>query len=140
MKTSETSPNHHLGLLIMRLSVGGLLIFHGIAKLSHGHEFIHEMLAEKGLPQFLWLGIPLTEVVAPLLLIAGIFTRLAGLGIAVLMIITIMLAHLPNAFTITETGGLEVELNLLYLFGGLALFFTGSGRYAVYNRNNFWLQ
>lgn len=140
MTKSATSVNYNIGLLIMRLSVGGLLLLHGIAKMSHGYDFIRGMLNEKGLPQLLWLGVPLTEVVAPVLLIVGIFSRMAGFSIVVLMVVTILLAHMPNAFTISETGGLEVELNLLYLFGGLAIFFTGPGKYSVYKPARYWLQ
>lgn len=136
MNTSTTTVNYNIGLFITRLAVGGLLLFHGIAKMSHGYDFIHGMLTEKGLPQFLWLGVPLTEILMPILLIVGIFTRFAGLSIVILMIATIFLAHMPNAFTVSETGGLDVELNLLYLFGALSLFFTGPGKYSVYKSAN----
>lgn len=140
MQNPDTSRGYHLALLIIRSSVGILLLFHGIGKLSHGHDFIRSMLAEKGLPQFFWLGVPLTEVLAPLLLLLGAFTRIAGAGIAILMIMTVILAHMPTAFTIAETGGLEIELNLLYLSGGLALFFAGPGKFSVYRAANYWLQ
>ncbi|HJV20286.1 MAG TPA: DoxX family protein [Sediminibacterium sp.] len=140
MKITESTRLQDFGLLVLRLSIGGLLILHGLAKLFHGHEFIRGMLAEKGLPQFLWLGVPITEVLAPLLLILGVFSRMAGASIAVLMVLTIVLAHLPNAFTITETGGLEIELNLLYLFGALTICFTGPGGLALYRPTRIWLQ
>lgn len=140
MKISESIRPQDFGLLVLRLSIGGLLILHGLAKLFHGHDFIRGMLAEKGLPQFLWLGVPLTEVVAPILLLLGVFSRMAGASIAVLMVLTIVLAHLPNAFAITETGGLEIELNLLYLFGALTIFFTGPGHLALYKPTKAWLK
>lgn len=140
MQNPDTLRNYHLALLITRLSVGVLLLFHGIGKLSHGHDFIRDMLTEKGLPQFLWFGVPLTEVVAPLLLIAGVFARFAGAGIVILMIMTIILGHMPNAFTISDTGGLEIELNLLYLSGALAIFFAGPGKYSVYRGTVYWMQ
>lgn len=140
MQNEKTSLNLSIALLLIRVSTGGLLLFHGIAKLVHGHDFIRAMLAEKGLPGFLWLGVPLTEVIAPILLLLGVFTRMAGVGITVLMLITIFLAHMPNAFSITDTGGLEVELNLLYLSGALALVFAGPGKFHIISPYKYWLQ
>lgn len=140
MSISPSSFSLNFGILLLRLSTGGLLLLHGIAKLIHGHDFIEGLLAEKGLPQFLWLGVPLTEVIAPVLLILGVFTRLSGLSIALLIVFTIVLAHPTQLFTITQTGGLALELNLLYLFAGLALFFIGGGRYSLYQPQNNWLK
>lgn len=140
MGNSSKLLNTDLGLLILRLSTGGLMLFHGVAKLIHGHDHIRGILSEKGLPQFLWLGVPLTEVIAPILLVLGIFTRLAGLGVALVMAFSIVLAHLSDAFTISEYGGLAAELNLLFLFGGLTLFFTGGGKYSLYKPENGWLK
>lgn len=39
-----------LGKFILRLGVGGLMIFHGIHKIIHGHDMIIEQLAAKGFP------------------------------------------------------------------------------------------
>jgi len=135
----ENIDKNDIGLFLLRLSIGGLLIFHGWAKISHGHDFIRSILADKGLPQFLWLGVPLTEVLAPLLLVLGVFSRAAAAGIVILMLFTIVLAHSANAFTISETGGLEVELNLLYMFGALAIVFAGPGRFVLYKPAKSWL-
>ncbi|QXV67618.1 DoxX family protein [Mucilaginibacter sp. 21P] len=127
-------------MLLIRLSTGGLLLFHGAAKLSHGHSFIREILAEKGMPEWLWLGVPLTEVFSPVLLLLGVFTRMAGAGIALPMLITIFLAHMPGAFNNTDTGGLMVELNLIYMSGALSIAFAGPGKFRVYNPSTYWLQ
>lgn len=132
--------NLNLGLLLLRIATGGLLLFHGIAKLALGFDFIKSLLAEKGLPLFLWLGVPLTEVIAPILLISGVFTRMSGICISFLMALTIILAHAAEAFSISGNGGLSIELNLLYLSCGLTLFFTGGGKYALYKPANEWLR
>lgn len=140
MQNLKTSLNTSVALLVVRVSTGSLLLFHGIAKLMHGHGFIRELLAEKGLPEFLWLGVPLTEVIAPILLLVGVLTRMAGVGIIMLMLSTILLAHMPNAFSITDTGGLEIELNLLYLSGALAVVFAGPGKFRIISQSKYWLQ
>ncbi|MDR1876001.1 MAG: DoxX family protein [Flavobacteriaceae bacterium] len=132
--TKELNPN--LGKLILRISIGGLMLPHGIAKFIHGHEFIKGMLAKKGLPEFIWLGVPIGEVVAPILIILGVFTRISSLLVAFTMVMTIYLVHEAGAFSITKTGGLSGELNLFYLLTSLALFFLGSGKYSIYKGNN----
>jgi len=139
MNKTTAFVNEDLGKLLQRIAVGGMMLPYGIGKMIHGHDFIKGMLSEKGLPQFLWLGVPLTEVVAPLLLICGIFTRLSGLGIALVMVFSIVLAGL-DLFALNAQGGLATDLNLLFLLGGLAIFFMGGGKYALYRPANKWLQ
>lgn len=132
--------NTDIGILLVRIATGGLMIFHGIAKLQHGHEPIREMLTEKGLPEILWLGVPLGEFIAPILLILGIFTRFSGLLVSTVMLFALILAHGALTFTRGETGGLDGELCLLFLFCGIALFFTGGGKYAILRPKNDWLK
>ncbi|MBE9601557.1 DoxX family protein [Pedobacter sp. MC2016-24] len=127
--------NSNLGILLLRMSTGGLLLFHGVSKLTHGHDFIKQTLAEKGLPTFLWIGVPVGEVLAPLLLILGVFPRISGLMIAIVMLFALYLAHGMSTFTLNENGGLDGELALLYMFAGLALFFMGGGKYVIYKSN-----
>lgn len=128
--------NPDLGILLLRIVTGGLMLFYGIAKLTHGHDFIRQILAEKGLPEFLWMGVPVGEVLAPLLLILGVFSRLSGLMIAVVMAFALYLAHGMSAFALNENGGLDGELGLLYMFAGSALFFIGGGKYVLYKGKN----
>ncbi|MDR2123303.1 MAG: DoxX family protein [Flavobacteriaceae bacterium] len=128
--------NPDLGKLLLRISVGGLMIPHGIAKLIHGHDFIRVMLAKKGLPEFIWLGVPIGEIVAPICILLGVFTRISSLLVAFTMIMTIFLVHQLGTFHITDKGGLGAELNLFYLLTSLALFFLGSGKYSVYKGKN----
>jgi len=132
--------NNDLGILLIRIATGGLLVFHGIAKFQHGHDFVREMLAERGLPKFLWLGVPLGECLAPLFLILGVFTRLSGMMVALVMLFALILAHGGSTFNIGETGGLEGELAMLFMLSGIALFFTGGGSYALLRPKNDWLK
>ncbi len=46
------------------------------------------------------------------------------------------LSHGLQAFTITDTGGLEGEPAFLYMFNGIAIFFEGGGNYVLYKTNN----
>lgn len=128
------SKNTNLGLLILRISVGGLMLFHGIAKLK-GVSFIEGMLSEKGLPSFLAYGAYITEIIAPILIIVGYRMRLASLVFALGSLFAIFLVHAADIFTLNQHGGWGIELIGLYLFGALALFFTGSGKFSVSTSN-----
>lgn len=122
-----------LGKFILRLGVGGLMIFHGIFKLIHGHDFIINQLSANGLPKWLWLGVPVGEIVAPLFLIVGFATRVSGAIIAFTMFMTFFLVKGMAGFSIdSNTGGLNAELNILYLMSALAITFIGPGSYRLY--------
>jgi putative oxidoreductase len=127
--------NTDLGLLILRISVGALMLFHGIAKLS-GVSFIEGMLEGKGLPSFLAYGVYITEIVAPILILIGYRTRLASLAFIFGLLFATALVHSADIFSLNQNGGWELELIGLFLLGALSLFFTGSGKYAASTTNN----
>src|SRR4051812_25206885 len=91
-----------IGKLILRLTVAGLMIFHGIAKLKGGIGWMAGMLTSHHLPVALGYGVYVAEVVAPILLIVGVFTRPAAAVIAFDMFMAIVLAVQGRAFTINE--------------------------------------
>ncbi|TWP30557.1 DoxX family protein [Apibacter muscae] len=128
--------NSNLGKLFLRISIGGLMIFHGISKFIYGHDFIKQVLVEKGLPESMWLGVPVGEVIAPLCIILGVFTRVSSLILAFTMLMTLYLVHGWEGFLLTETGGPAVELNLFYLLTSISLFLLGPGNYRIYKGNN----
>lgn len=124
--------NDALGKLILRLSVAGLMLLHGVAKLLNPGSltWIGDTLAGQGLPSFLAYGVLLGEVVAPLMALIGWQTRIAGLLMAANMVVAIFLAHMHQLTELTSSGGWALELQGLYLFGAVALVFLGSGRMA----------
>jgi putative oxidoreductase len=121
------------GKLILRLTVGVLMLLHGIAKVMSPDAMsgIGGMLASKGLPAFIAYGSYIGEVLAPLMIILGIFTRIGGLLVVANMIFAIGLAHAAQLLTMGKQGGWALELQGFYLFCGFALYFLGSGKYAV---------
>jgi putative oxidoreductase len=88
-------------------------------------------LGDIGLPQFIAYGVYLGEVIAPLMIILGIFTRIGGVIVVGNMIFAIVLAHSAHLLLLTEHGGWRLELQGFYLFCGLAIALLGSGKYAV---------
>ena len=125
--------NDDLGKLILRLSVGVLMLLHGVGKLLNpgSLKYIGGQLAEIGLPQFIAYGVFLGEVVGPLLVIVGLYSRIGGLLMAGNMIFAIVLVHTGELFTLTQNNGWALELQGLFLFGALAILFLGSGSMAL---------
>lgn len=125
--------NDNAGKLVLRLTLGILVLFHGVAKIINPDSlgFMKSGVAGWGLPEIVAYGVYIGEVVAPLLLILGVYTRWAGLIVVVNMLFAIGLAHMNHLFALTDHGGYRLELQMFYLFGALAVMFLGSGRYAV---------
>jgi putative oxidoreductase len=121
------------GKLIVRLTVGVLMLLHGVSKMTDPAALtgISGMLTAKGMPAFIAYGAYIGEVLAPLMVILGVFSRIGGLLIVVNMIFAIALAHASQIFTMGKSGGWALELQGFYLFCGLAIYFLGSGKFAV---------
>jgi putative oxidoreductase len=122
--------NADAGKLVLRLTLGILMLFHGVAKLVHGVGGIQNMLAGQGLPEFLAFGVFLGEVVGPLLVIAGYQLRIGALLIIINMLFAIGLAHMGEIFALSSHGGWKIELQAFYLFTAVAVLFLGPGKYA----------
>ena len=117
--------------LILRLVLGILILLHGISKMTHGIGGIVAMVHEHGWPGFTAYFVYIGEVVAPILLIAGIFTRLGGLLIAINMLVAFLLVHHSQLFTLNGQGGWQLELQGMYLFTAIAIALLGAGRFSV---------
>lgn len=126
--------NTDLGLLILRIAISVLMLLHGIAKLG-GVSGIEGMLGNAGLPTFLAYGVYFTEIIAPLFILAGYRTRLASIVYIFGVLVAIFLVHSGDVFSLNQHGGWGIELLGLYLFGAVALFFTGGGKIAVSTSN-----
>ena len=129
----EQLKSDSVGKLVLRLTVGILMLFHGVAKVLHPGtlDFIGGALTGAGLPEVLAYGVYLGEIIAPLMIILGFQARIGGLILVINMIFAIVLMHSGDLFSLTEHGGWRLELQGFYLFGGLAIMFLGSGRMAV---------
>ena len=122
----------NIGKLLIRLAVGGLMLFHGVFKLTHGVGFIQGMLAAHGWPAYIAYGVYAAEIIAPILIILGFWTRAAALIIAFDMVMAIWLAHANNVLAVKEAGGAwAIEIEVFYLAASLAIFFTEKKQYSV---------
>ena len=120
------------GLLVLRLGLGALILFHGIYKVTHGVAWIAGPLGKVGLPAWLAYGVYVAEVVAPVLVIVGLWARPAALVIAFDMFMAIFLARRGDVAKINPMGGgWAIELELMFLVAALAIALMGSGRYGI---------
>jgi len=128
-----------VGRLILRLTVGVLMLLHGIAKLTGGIGFIVDVVTKAGLPAPFAYLVYVGEVLAPILLIIGLWTRAAAIIVVIDIIVAIALVHGGELLALNDAGGWALELQGLYLFGALAIAFVGAGRYSlggIYGRWN----
>ena len=123
--------SEHLGKILLRLMLGGMMLFHGIDKALHGITFIKGMLSVHGLPGILAYGVYAGEILAPLFLIIGWKSRWWAGIIAVNMTVAIYLTHMSAFLTLGKHGAWAVEVPMFYFITALALVFLGSGKYAV---------
>ena len=121
-------------LLVLRLVLGVLMLLHGVGKLPSPPEFMVSKLADAGLPGVLAYGVYLGEIVGPVLIIIGVWTRLGALLIAGNMVVAVLMAHTGDLFHFGKSGGYALELQAMYLFTAVALMLTGAGRYSVGGR------
>ena len=127
--------NNDIGLLILRVSIGAMMLLHGIAKLK-GLTGIETLLDKAGLPTILAPGVYITEIIAPILIMIGYRTRLASVVFGLGAMMAMCLAHSGDILSLNQHGGWGVELLGLYLFGSITLFFTGAGKFAVSSSSN----
>ncbi len=126
METSLHMPTVRWGLLPLRFAVGMVFLVHGGQKL-----FVFGLAGTADIMQK--IGIPIATVAAAVVIaaellggvaiIAGLWTRYAGIALAIEMVVAILAARLVGGFF--TPYGYEFELVLLGACITLAL--TGSG-------------
>jgi putative oxidoreductase len=119
-----------VALLVLRLATGVVFIAHGYQKLfQRGIAGVTQ--------SFGGMGVPLPELVAPLVsvlefaggiaLILGILTRIVAAALAVDMLGAMLIAHLPYGFFLPR--GIEFTMMLFAASAALAL--AGAGAYSA---------
>ena len=126
------------GKLILRLAVGLLILLHCIAKILHGLGDVATSLERFHIPIFVGYLVYVGEVIGPLLMMAGLWTRIAAFLVAANMTVALLLGHPHELFAMTDHGGLLLEVQWLYLLGAVAVALLGAGRYSVAGANGRW--
>ena len=117
----------NLSLLLLRLTFGGLMI------INHGWGKMQKLLNEDpikfadpiGLGAEFSLGLTVfAEVLCALMVVLGLFTRLAVIPLLVTMFVAIFVIHISDPFK-------KMEMAILYLIPYLILLWHGSGRFSL---------
>jgi putative oxidoreductase len=128
------------GKLLLRVAVGGLMLFHGVHKVRYGVDWMFPLLEAKGLPALIAYGSYLGEVVAPILILAGVLTRLSSLTVAGTMVMAVFLALSSQVFALNQYGGWAIELNAFFFLAALALALLGGGKLSAWRGRAWWSQ
>lgn len=127
--------------LVLRVVLGAILFPHGAQHVlgwfgGYGFAGTHEwMTATLGIPSALATLALLTELVAPLALVAGLGGRIAALAIAGFMAVAAS-THVEHGFFMNWFGSLPAgaegyEFHLLAIAMALAVALQGSGAWSV---------
>jgi putative oxidoreductase len=121
--------NTDLALLILRVVLGIIMVYHGWPKVTDLAGTIENMTG-MGIPAPALAAIftAVVEFVGGLLILVGAFTDIVGLMFAIDMVGAIIFVHAKNGFSVAKGG---VEWPLLLLAAALAIALAGAGRYAV---------
>jgi len=122
------------GKLVLRLVLGALILLHGISKLKNGLGPIEGMVVAHGLPGFVAYGALVGEVLAPLMLLFGLYARIGAVLIAINMLFAFAMVHMAQLGQLNEQGGWALELQGMFLFTAIAIALLGPGRYAINSR------
>jgi len=135
MQTRCCSPAvHDFGLLLIRVILGVVLMFHGSQKLfgwfdGSGMEAFAAGLEkmEMPMPAVGAYAAALAEFVGGLFLLVGFLTRVAAVPVAITMLVAAVKVH-GHAFSL-QHGGMEYPLTLAVVAAGLM--FTGAGQFSI---------
>jgi putative oxidoreductase len=120
-----------IALAVFRVVFGLLFLCQGLTKLIGWPVIAHK--AAVGEWPFYYAG--WIELVTSVLIIAGLFTRLAAFIACGEMAFAYFTQHLPHGFFPIANGG---ELAVLYCFAFFLLIFAGGGVYALDARRGRW--
>jgi len=132
--------NNDLSALILRLSLGIVFFPHGAQKAlgwfgGYGLKATLALFTDKlHIPLIFAILAIAAEFLGAICLMIGFFTRLAALGIAVVMVVAIYTAHIQNGFFMNWSGlqkGEGIEYHLLAIAIAIALMIKGAGSFSI---------
>jgi len=112
-----------LALLVLRVSLGIIFVYHGYPKLVHANATMGEFFVMHGLPRYLVPVAGILEGFGALLLVLGLFTRPVALLLAIEMGVAIWKVHSGHGYMAVK----EYEFPLAVGAACFALATTGAG-------------
>ncbi|HET6180196.1 MAG TPA: DoxX family protein [Candidatus Sulfotelmatobacter sp.] len=119
-----------LALLLIRLSLGAIMVAHGYHKVFGGLHHHAQMVAGLGLPAWLGYVSAFTEFIGGLMILAGFFTRPAAFAVFINLAVAVGKVHWHNGLMGSpDRPGYEFPLAAATL--AFALIFFGGGPIAL---------
>src|SRR5271170_1394552 len=112
-----------LGLLILRVSLAVVFVYHGYPKLMHAGEGMHEFFVTHGLPAYFVSVAAILECFGSLLLVLGLFTRPVAILLAIEMGVALWKVHSGHGLLAVK----EYEFPLTLCAACFALSTIGAG-------------
>jgi putative oxidoreductase len=126
------------GKLLLRVTLCVLLLFHGWDKVINGIGDTVGQVQGGGFPGVMAYGVYLGEIVAPLLILVGVWTRPAALLYAGSVLFASLLVHSTDFAHLAKSGGYGGELYIFYVTGGIAVALLGAGKYSLRGGRGAW--
>jgi putative oxidoreductase len=143
MEAKRQDMTNSIGLLILRLGVGGFMATHGWGKLQMIFDGEWDQIGDPvGLgPHLSLIMVVMAEFFAAILVVIGLGTRVAAALPVFAMFVAAFVIHIDDPLTMTE-GAMKFfsgeskswaskEPALLFMIPFLALIFTGAGKYSI---------
>lgn len=125
LSVDQTIANRDTAILLLRITIGALMLSHGIPKLMSLFSENIQFPSIFGLGAELSLALAVfAEVICSLLIMLGIGTRLATIPLITTMLVAIFHVHANDPFA-------KQEIGVLYLLPYVILFIAGSGKYSI---------
>jgi putative oxidoreductase len=116
-----------LGLLLVRAAFGIIFMSHGYPMLAHRTSATQTLFAQHGIPGYFVYISGVIELFAGGLLLLGLFTRGAGLLLAIEMVLLMWKVYTPHSYFAVN----EYAYPLVLATGCFALATTGAGLASV---------
>lgn len=125
MGTTHHSKNLDIALLVLRVSIASMMLFHGIPKLMQlFSEGAIQFADPMGLGENVSFMLAIfAEFFCSILIFFGVATRFAVIPPIITMLVAVFIVHFTDGF-----GRMEIALHYLLVY--VVLFIAGSGKYS----------
>lgn len=125
LSTKYSAGAFNAAMLVLRLSLGILMMHTGYNKLTHFSEYQDKFMNFLGMGSTISLALVVfAEFFCSLFLILGLFTRFSAIPLIITMCVALFKAHNAEFFG-------DGQVAALFLTGYLVLLFVGPGRVSV---------
>jgi len=134
-------------LMLTRVVLGIIFLAHGAQKVfgwfgGPGFDQTMKAFVRMGIPAFLAVMAILTEFLGGIGLLVGLLSRVAAVGVAMIMVVAVSLVHAQNGFFMNWSGtqrGEGFEYHLLALAAAFLVLVRGAGAWSLDRVLEGWL-